>query len=530
MTLTHHQDTIHAGKVAFKETVHRAVDASVSPLFAIIYGRVSTDKQEREGASLPEQLRLCEEKAKELGIVNWIELTESETGAIDRPGLQRVRELVAQGGITHFICFDPDRLTRGLTLQLLVTEELEKAGLTMVFVDHEYRNTPEGKLFYALRGAVSEYERYKILERTQRGRYGKLREGRVVSGRPPYGYKPDPERPGFPLIDEEQAAIVRSIFDWVIAGDSLRSIARRLTAMGAPTRNAGRRWTATGVRNIAQNLTYTGRMIANRYIQRKGEPRGIRPAEEWVELQVPPIVSDETYLRALSMLDNRRRVFNGRGNYLLTGLCYCGRCGTAMCYCSTTQTYKGRRRNYVYLRCNNRQSCNVAARSQEVDNAVWGYITDCLLDPAYHEQMVRDATEGGAASRAAELEQQLCKWQAALKEAQDLQILTLREAAHLDPEVRQKILSEQTERIATIRAEAKRTENELALLKQTEKKIASAVQAASRIKEAIQASRQEVAEALENMELEERRRIARLLILKVVVHDKDRLEIVPRVD
>ncbi len=91
-----------------------------------------------------------------------------------------------------------------------------------------------------IRGAVAEYERTVIADRTRRGRLAALQAGRLVPwSRPPYSYHADlraPRDPAGLARDEAQAAVVRQIFAWYVEdGLPLQAIARRLTAAGTPT-------------------------------------------------------------------------------------------------------------------------------------------------------------------------------------------------------------------------------------------------------------------------------------------------------
>src|SRR5690242_9955807 len=87
------------------------------------------------------------------------------------------------------------------------------------------------------RGAVAEYERTLITERTRRGRLAKLRAGRLLPWpRPPFGYQLDPDHPREPSglrPDPYAATIVQQIFAWYLEeGATLYSVATRLRAAG----------------------------------------------------------------------------------------------------------------------------------------------------------------------------------------------------------------------------------------------------------------------------------------------------------
>src|SRR5436309_2775432 len=82
------------------------------------------------------------------------------------------------------------RTTRGARGKIdpLLAEELEQAGVKLLIVSHPLERGPEGWLFFQMRGALAEYERAKLLERTQRGRIGRAKAGHPW-GQVPFGYR-----------------------------------------------------------------------------------------------------------------------------------------------------------------------------------------------------------------------------------------------------------------------------------------------------------------------------------------------------
>src|SRR3954447_9718794 len=111
----------------------------------------------------------------------------------------------------------PDRSARDYVHQVLLVEELQKHGAEVEFLDRPMSRDPHDQLLLQIRGAVAEYERALIAERTRRGRLRKLRAGTLLPWtRPPYGYRPDPDRPRDPagVRLDEAAAVVRDLFAW----------------------------------------------------------------------------------------------------------------------------------------------------------------------------------------------------------------------------------------------------------------------------------------------------------------------------
>ena len=106
------------------------------------------------------------------------------TGAtLERPALDRLRELVRCRAIDVVLVFSSDRLTREMLHLMLLADECDRHQVQLRFVRENYDATPEGKMLMQMRGAVNQFERLKIKERTTRGRRQKARDGFVHSAR-----------------------------------------------------------------------------------------------------------------------------------------------------------------------------------------------------------------------------------------------------------------------------------------------------------------------------------------------------------
>ncbi|MGE5703083.1 MAG: recombinase family protein [Clostridia bacterium] len=364
-----------------------------------IYARVSTEEQARSGFSLNDQLRECRRKAGEEPVKEYVD--EGVSGEVlDRPALRLLRADVKAGLISTVVCFDPDRLSRKLMHQLLLTEEWEKQGISLVFVNGDYAKTPEGNLFYSMRGAIAEFEKAKITERMSRGRKEKARQGRVLRDFGMYGYRYDPHTEQL-LPDEAEATTVRLIYDLFTSPDEkvkgINGIAKRLTEQGIPTKRGAGTWHRQVVRQILQNEAYAGRFYQNRWntegmVGNKHKPRDEkvamrpRPREEWILVPCQPIISDEQFQLAQQMLMQSRRRWAGQSQhaYLLSGLLRCRRCGNTM---------TGRRgRNWgkpvfeytdrKHTAGSKQQGCGFTIRCEVLDELVWQQVRCFLDDPA----------------------------------------------------------------------------------------------------------------------------------------------------
>ena len=335
-------------------------------MLAIIYTRVSTEDQIK-GYSLSSQLEACRKRANELGATRIQEYIDEgiSGGILERPGLSSARECVRAGGVSFFICYDPDRLARNLSHQLLITEEVEKVGTKLEFVNFDWQNTPEGKLFYSLRGAVAEYEKEKIRERTQRGKLAKARQGKLTHNPQVFGYDYDKEKDTL-AVNTHNAEFVREIFRWFIIEEEtgLHTIARRLTDMQIPTPKGKEIWQKITVKRILSNETYTGTLYLqtvdssevknNKYRSKKERvSRKEKPREEWLPVKVPVIIDELTFQKAQRKLEviKRRRPGSAKYNYLLSGLCLCGYCGSTMHGNLITKRNGGKVKKWAYYTC-----------------------------------------------------------------------------------------------------------------------------------------------------------------------------------
>src|SRR5215204_7534017 len=166
------------------------------PKQAITYARVSSDDQVR-GYSLDQQIGALREWATQEGYEVLEEIRdEGWSGAyLERPGLDRVRDLVEAGGVGVVVAQDADRITREPSHRAFLDEEFERFGTRLVALDDWGDDSHEGELLKYLKGWVSKGERLKIAERSRRGRRQKALRGETVGHLvAPLGFVYTPDR------------------------------------------------------------------------------------------------------------------------------------------------------------------------------------------------------------------------------------------------------------------------------------------------------------------------------------------------
>jgi site-specific DNA recombinase len=359
----------------------------MTKLRAAIYIRVSTEEQAVHGFSLAEQKKACSERAAELGAVEVIQFADEGVSgaALDRPGLTALREAVNSGMVNILIIRDPDRLSRKLSHQLFLSEEFEKAGVQLEFLDFEWKTTPEGRLFYSIKGAIAEYEREKIRERVTRGKLQKARQGGIPVNFDVYGYRYNPITEKVSL-DEEEAAVVRKMFQWFISEDiGISRIASRLNEMQIPTRRRAGQWHRQVVRQVLTNPVFKGEWKYGKKDWHTGLPR---PPESVITIPVPAIIDQTTWEMTQDKMQSIRRFSSKKGKrkYLLTGLLTCADCGNTMGGSYVRWWGKAARR-YTCQRSGNassNQGCSPlkAILAEPLEGAVWSQVKVLLWDPA----------------------------------------------------------------------------------------------------------------------------------------------------
>jgi site-specific DNA recombinase len=376
-----------------------------------IYVRVSTQYQAQQ-QTIEQQL---ERLRVYIQTKNWdvadqhIFRDDGYSGAtLNRPGLDRLRDLAASAAFDRVLLTSPDRLARKYVHQVLLIEELEQKGCQVEFLDRPMTQDPHDQLLLQIRGAVAEYERTLITERMRRGRLSKFRAGVLLPWtRPPYGYRLHPERPRDPQgvrIEPAEAAIVAEIYaQYLQDGAGLIKVAKYLAAQGIPSPTGKKRWGLATLRGMLTNPAYTGRVYAGRTHSRPakirrsathpmGHPHGSlvpTPRQEWILVaEIPAIVQQEQFDLVQAKLAGNQS-FASRHNvahqYLLRALVSCGICQLA-CFGRTAPHGQ-----YSYYICSgkakpvqNRRDEKCPSRfvpARQLDEFVWQDLCDLITHP-----------------------------------------------------------------------------------------------------------------------------------------------------
>ena len=510
---------------------------------AAIYARVSSEQQREENTIASQTASLIEfAKSHDLEVPEeWVFEDKGYSGAtLERPGLERVRDLAAEGHIQVVLAYAPDRLSRKYAYQILLIEELARHGVETLFVRAPQGDSAEDQLLVQFQGMIAEYERAQILERSRRGKRHRAHSGEisVLSGAP-YGYRyirKTDEAPAAYTVYEAEAGVVRRIYEmYTLQGLSIGEITRRLNAEGIPTRKVSARWERSTVWAVLRNPAYRGvacfgktRASARTRVIRPQRRRGVtaptmtegheRPREEWIEIPVPALVSEESFARAQELLQenkirSRRRTIEPS---VVQGLVSCQKCGYAF---ARTSTRTSARKIHYYKCigsdswrklggpvCDNRR----LVRQDLLDQIVWAEVIRLLEDPTLIQQ---ELDRRLAAARSSDPTK---------KHEQNLQ----RELIHVGKGI-ERLLNAYQEGLLSIEQLRERMPG----LRQREQMLRTELRAIAdqvndraaflRLAETLTAFLTRLRSTAETLNVAERQRIVRLLVKDVLVGDND---------
>lgn len=385
---------------------------------AAIYMRVSTARQEEEQTINNQKMELLA-RIRADGVTllpECIYKDEGWSGAIiERPDLDRMRSDARDYKFDVIYAYDRGRISRKFVHQEIILGELRDGGIEFISLHDINGQTTEEMLMGSVMGIFHEYERTKITERMRIGKMRKVRENKKLLGyNPKFGYDYIPRiksgpgaRDGYFKINKKQAVIVQQIFEWIASGITKHEVKRRLFDQGImPPKGIREQWSGGTLDRMLRDTTYIGQHYYNKsesvetknpknpeqkYRKVSKGSRKPRPRDEWLQIDVPAIITNELFNKVQAQLAVNKRLNprnNSKHEYLVGGLINCV-CGQAR----TGDPVK----NTCYYRCNDRLNKYPQARTCHepgintavLDSVVWEQIKELLTNPklvTYHAQ------------------------------------------------------------------------------------------------------------------------------------------------
>ncbi|QNR65065.1 recombinase family protein [Paenibacillus peoriae] len=513
------------------------LEALVTKIKALIYARVSTDGQV-DNYSIESQIERCMDLGKQKGITEdevVILIEDGESGDNpNRPMINYALFLLEYGIGDHVIFLHPNRMSRFLHLQTQLSNRIWSMGKDFWFVEFEFdKSSPESMLNFNIQGSIAEYNKAKILADTKRGRITKVKNGLIPGLNRIYGYTFDTELDTL-VENPEEKEIYLKMVDMLLHKDySCSRIAEELSLrnVSAPKKD---RWYQVTISRIFKNETYTGnfyfgksKVIRNADGTRKQVPQ---PREEWRRIPVPAYITMETYHKIQKRLDflNKNKPGRPTEDYLLQGICRCGRCGAAVSSGVTTKTKNGLLKYYV-CQHKTKKSWEVGTgksnlicegrnwRVDYVDKIVWEYVKNIISEPTeFFERIVKQQTEN---SNSDELLKQKTKLEKSLQEKESSrERYTEMYAAGII-----KTMKDLEDKVSAVDMQVHDIKEELQIIEQS---LSTVLHKQNHI-ELVQKSLRSFKYLLENdhIDMETKRKVTRLFVKKVILNEDNKINV-----
>lgn len=360
------------------------------PLVAI-YARVSTEEQANEGHSIPTQIQRCIRKADDtfgkdgfryrlyidIGASGSLPaLLPGSRGKRGRRGLGQLQADVESMLFDAVIVTHHDRIARSVRVSYEFLDFIVAKVKQAIIIDANMDlSTEVGRTMFGLMSVFAASERERIVERVRHGLTKRNQDG-YWCGNPPYGWMREGKaniqpgvRPNIIKVEDE-AVVMRQIYDWVLLGWGNWKIIQHLKEMGVRTKTGQDYWDNTTLTRNLRTPCHAGLIKVEGQLKQAGhfDQRIVEPAE---------------YYQVQELLDRKKKIGSRTRsckNHLLADIAKCGHCGSRL-YLITSKEGK------KYYRCFKRKptdpsSCpGFMVNACKVEQALYAHITSLAQEP-----------------------------------------------------------------------------------------------------------------------------------------------------
>jgi site-specific DNA recombinase len=364
---------------------------------AVVYARVSSKEQEKEGFSIPAQLKLLKDYAAREGLSIVQEYVDVETAK--QTGRARFGEmvafLVANPRVRIILVEKTDRLYRNLKDWVMLDDldveiHLVKEGAVL-----SRDSKSSEKFMHGIKVLMAKNYIDNLSEETRKGMLEKAEQG-IWPSAAPLGYRNVEGASGKRVIepDPEVGPHVTKMFEWYSQGGlALRDVSKKARQSGFSHRKSGKSVPTSTVHKILRNRLYMGEFAWNGQVYQGSHQ---------------PLVSRDLWERVQDMMDGRnaskhRRV---KHNFAFSGLIVCGHCG-----CSMVGEIK--KQKYIYYHCTGyKGKCDEPYVREEVLEEKFGAVLSRLVFDDEVLDWVSDALHDSHADERREHEDAIKRLQA----------------------------------------------------------------------------------------------------------------------
>lgn len=264
---------------------------------AVIYARFSSDMQREE--SIDAQVRACKAYAKNKGYIvvdTYADEAKSGRDVTKRDAYNQMLADAMEDKFDVIIFHKIDRNSRNELNYFTFKDKLEKLGIRYEYAAQPIDAlSPEGQMMETMMVGMAAYYSRNLAKETKKGLNENAYKALFNGGCPPLGYKIVDKKY---VIDEQEAAAVRLIFELYLKGQGYAAICRTLSAKGYTTKS-GKEFPKNSLHDILCNEKYIGTYTFNK-IPRKKNGRNSHAAErpeDYISIEdaFPAIISKEDW-------------------------------------------------------------------------------------------------------------------------------------------------------------------------------------------------------------------------------------------
>ena len=334
------------------------------------YCRVSTNSKEQL-TSYENQLAYYTEKIMKNPDWTMVKVFADEgktgTSTCKRKEFLQMIRMCRQGKIDMILAKAVSRFARNTVDTINYTRELRELGIPVIFEEQNINSIyPESEFLITIHGAFAQSESEGISSRVKWGKHQAMRTGKAnIQYKTLLGYEKNPD--GEMVVNAEQAETVRRIYEMYLSGQTLRSIKEALESGGFKNSAGTMEWTTSNLRTILSDEKYCGDVllqktfiqdcISKKVIKNTGQlpmyliqnhHEAIIPRDRFDAVQVE--LARRKTLTSSTKKSAPTSMSRYSGKYALSGLLFCGECGTA--YRRVVWTQHGEKR--AVWRCSSR--------------------------------------------------------------------------------------------------------------------------------------------------------------------------------
>lgn len=358
---------------------------------AVAYPRYSSDNQREE--SIDAQMRAIEQYCKEKGYILVGSYPDEARSATtdNRPNFQRMIKDSAKGLFDVVVVHKLDRFARDRYDSAHYKRILKRNRVRLESVLERLDNSPESIILESVLEGLAEYYSKNLARESRKGMLENALKGLTTGGRPPYGYKVNPNTKRLE-IDERAAEAVRLFFQLIAEGRTKSEIAEELNARGFRTQR-GRKFTINSFDGWHCNRKYIGiytwdvRSAKQEDGKRNNHELKPEGAHVVVPGAVPAIIDPELFERVNKIMADRKfkpAYYKAQAVYLLSDKVFCGKCG-ARC---NGNGYTNKGEHYRYYSCSAKCG-NPSIRKEDLERV----IIQLLLDQYFNDDAIQKMVE-----------------------------------------------------------------------------------------------------------------------------------------